>query len=66
MSFNFDPGSIDHTTLDIRLVGSTDLPVGRPTMHVMIDAYSRRVVGMDLNFGSDSETPDDGPSNTDD
>lgn len=42
---------IDHTKLDLFIIDSeTKLPVGRPTITVIIDKYSRMVVGMHVSF----------------
>ncbi|HEV2881375.1 MAG TPA: transposase family protein [Pyrinomonadaceae bacterium] len=42
---------IDHTTLDLFIVDAeTGLPVGRPTITVAIDKYSRMIVGMHVGF----------------
>lgn len=42
---------IDHTKLDLFVVDSeTRLPVGRPTITVAIDKYSRMIVGMHVGF----------------
>lgn len=42
---------IDHTTLDLFIIDSeTKLPVGRPTVTVIIDKYSRMIVGMHVGF----------------
>jgi len=42
---------IDHTQLDIELVSEeNNLNLGRPWLSIMIDAYSRRIVGFDLSF----------------
>ncbi|TNE65433.1 MAG: hypothetical protein EP335_05815 [Alphaproteobacteria bacterium] len=42
---------IDHTVLDLILVDEeTGLPLGRPTLTVAIDCYSRMIVGFYLGF----------------
>lgn len=42
---------IDHTKLDLFVVDSeTRLPLGRPTITVAIDKYSRMIVGMHIGF----------------
>ena len=42
---------IDHTTLDLFIVDAeTRLPLGRPTITVAIDKYSRMIVGMHVGF----------------
>lgn len=45
---------IDSTVFDIYLVGSTnrDLIVGRPILHLVIDVYSRLVMGFSVSFES--------------
>jgi putative transposase len=46
---------IDHTPLDLFLVDErTGLPLGRPTLTVVIDHYSRMLLGYYLTFGSPS------------
>ncbi|PLZ00963.1 integrase [Burkholderia sp. WAC0059] len=42
---------IDHTTLDIELVSSTTgRNLGKPTLSIAIDAWSRRILGFYLSF----------------
>jgi putative transposase len=42
---------IDHTKLDLFIIDAeTRLPVGRPTVTVIIDKYSRMIVGMHVGF----------------
>ena len=42
---------IDHTKLDLFIVDSeTRLPVGRPTITVIIDKYSRMILGIHVGF----------------
>ena len=42
---------MDHTVLDIELISlKTGKSLGRPTLSVAIDAYTRRIVGMYLSF----------------
>lgn len=42
---------IDHTTLDLFIIDEeTRLPVGRPTITVIIDKYSRMIVGVHVGF----------------
>ncbi|HEX8138917.1 MAG TPA: DDE-type integrase/transposase/recombinase, partial [Pyrinomonadaceae bacterium] len=42
---------IDHTKLDLFIIDSeTRLPVGRPMITVIIDKYSRMIVGMHVGF----------------
>lgn len=49
--FPFDFVQIDHTPLDIRLVDSMyRKPLGRPTLTMAIDVYSRMVVGLFVSF----------------
>jgi putative transposase len=44
---------IDHTILDIVVVNDlTGLPMGRPTITVVVDAYSGYIVGMHVSFWS--------------
>ena len=44
---------IDHTILDIIVVNDlTGLPMGRPTITVVVDAYSGYIVGLHINFWS--------------
>ncbi len=46
---------IDHTPLDVFLVDEkTWLPLGRPTLTVIIDHYSRMLLGYYLTFGAPS------------
>ena len=46
---------VDHTPLDLFLVDEkTWLPLGRPTLTVLIDHYSRMVLGYYLTYGSPS------------
>lgn len=46
---------IDHTPLDLFLIDErTWLPLGRPTLTVLIDHYSRMVLGYHLSFGNPS------------
>ncbi|WP_157137975.1 hypothetical protein [Herbaspirillum lusitanum] len=46
---------IDHTPLDLFLVDErTWLPLGRPTLTVIIDHYSRMLLGFYLSYGSPS------------
>lgn len=47
----FEICHIDHTEMDIELVASdTSKPMGRPWLTLMIDAYSRVVIGSYLSF----------------
>ncbi|UTJ06217.1 Mu transposase C-terminal domain-containing protein [Arcobacter roscoffensis] len=49
--FPFDFVQIDHTPLDIRLVDRIyRKPLGRPTLTMAIDVYSRMVVGVYVSF----------------
>ena len=42
---------IDHTRLDVIVVDErTDLPIGRPTITVLVDVYSRMFVGWHIGF----------------
>lgn len=51
----FEIGHIDHTQLDIELVCSrTGSSLGRPWATVLIDAYSRRILGVYLTFDEPS------------
>ena len=51
----FDISHIDHTEMDIELVDSvTGKTMGRPWLTLMIDAYSRMVVGFYLTFDAPS------------
>lgn len=46
---------IDHTPLDLFLVDEkSHLPLGRPTLTVVIDHYSRMLLGFHLSFGTPS------------
>lgn len=46
---------VDHTPLDLFLIDDvTGLPLGRPTLTVAIDCFSRLPVGYYLNFGGTS------------
>ena len=46
---------IDHTPLDLFLVDEqTGLPLGRPTLTVVIDHFSRMILGYYLSFGDPS------------
>lgn len=46
---------IDHTPLDLFLIDEkTWLPLGRPTLTVLIDHYSRMILGYYLSFGNPS------------
>lgn len=46
---------LDHTPLDLFLIDEkTWLPLGRPTLTVVIDHYSRMLLGYYLSFGSPS------------
>lgn len=46
---------IDHTPLDLFLIdGKTFLPLGRPTLTVVIDHFSRMLLGFHLSFESPS------------
>jgi len=48
---------MDHTPLDLFLIDErTWLPLGRPTLTVAIDHYSRMLLGYYLSFGSPSAT----------
>ena len=48
---------IDHTTLDwVVLCDRTGLPLGRPTLTVMIDAMSSSVLGASISFNSPDRT----------
>jgi transposase InsO family protein len=47
----FEIGHIDHSPLDIELVCSrTGKGLGRPWLTLMIDAWSRRILAIDLSF----------------
>ena len=47
----FEIGHIDHTELDIELrCKSTGQSLGRPWMTLLVDAYSRRILGLWLSF----------------
>ncbi|MHB1758147.1 MAG: DDE-type integrase/transposase/recombinase [Leptospirillum sp.] len=51
----FEICHIDHTELDIELVASDNMKsIGRPWLTLMIDAFSRRVVGFYLTFDEPS------------
>jgi putative transposase len=42
---------IDHTKLDLFIIDAeTGLPVGRPTVTIVIDKYSRMILGMHVGF----------------
>lgn len=41
---------IDHTVLDVMLVDDNFLPIGRPTLTVCIDVYTRSVLGIYVGF----------------
>jgi putative transposase len=46
---------IDHTPLDLFLIDErSKLPLGRPTLTVVIDHYSRMLLGFHLSFGNPS------------
>lgn len=46
---------VDHTPLDLFLIDEvTHLPLGRPTLTVLIDHYSRMLLGFHLSFGTPS------------
>ena len=46
---------VDHTPLDLFIIDeTTGLPIGRPILTVLIDHYSRMVLGYYLNFGGTS------------
>lgn len=46
---------VDHTPLDYFLIDDkTWLPLGRPTLTVLVDCYSRMVIGYFLSFGGTS------------
>ena len=46
---------IDHTPLDLFLIDEKSrLPLGRPTLTVVIDHYSRMLLGFHLSFGNPS------------
>lgn len=46
---------IDHTPLDLFLIDEKSrLPLGRPTLTVVIDHYSRMLLGFHLSFGTPS------------
>lgn len=46
---------VDHTPLDCFLIDDkTWLPLGRPTLTVLVDCYSRMVIGYFLSFGGTS------------
>lgn len=46
---------LDHTELDVKLVSTrTGVVVGRPWLSVLVDAFSRRVLGMNLSFRAPS------------
>jgi putative transposase len=48
-------GHIDHTELDVELVcSSTGRVLGRPWMTLLIDAFSRRCLALDLSFDAPS------------
>jgi len=52
---------IDHTTLDIIVVDrSSNLPLGRPILTVIIDTNTRRVVGYTVG-GSERKYPGASP-----
>lgn len=47
----FQIAHIDHTELDVELICSkTGKNLGRPWLTILVDAYSRRIVGMYLTF----------------
>jgi transposase InsO family protein len=47
----FEIAHIDHTELDVELrCATTDRPLGRPWMTLLVDAFSRRILGMYLTF----------------
>ena len=46
----FEICHIDHTELDIELLSSDNIPLGRPWLSIMIDAYSRRILAFLLTF----------------
>jgi len=51
----FEIGHIDHTELDVELVCSgTGRVLGRPWMTLLIDAFSRRCLALDLSFDAPS------------
>jgi len=51
----FEIGHIDHTELDVELLCSgTSRVLGRPWMTLLIDAFSRRCLGLDLSFDAPS------------
>lgn len=53
--FPLERVEIDHTPLDLFLIDEeTWLPLGRPTLTVLIDVYSRMMVGYHLSFGDPS------------
>jgi putative transposase len=41
---------IDHTPLDVFVVDKNNEPVGRPTMTLLLDAYSRMILGIYIGF----------------
>lgn len=51
----WERGHIDHTQLDVVLVDSeTGLPLGRPWLTLLIDAYSRRILAYWITFDEPS------------
>ena len=51
----FEIGHIDHTELDVELLCSgTGRSLGRPWMTLLIDAFSRRCLALDLSFDAPS------------
>jgi transposase InsO family protein len=51
----FEIGHIDHTELDVELICSgTGRVLGRPWMTLLIDAFSRRCLAMDVSFDAPS------------
>jgi len=51
----FEIGHIDHTELDVELLCSgTSRVLGRPWMTLLIDAFSRRCLALDLSFDAPS------------
>lgn len=50
----FEIVHIDHTELDIELISSNGINLGRPWLTLMIDAYSRRILAYYLTFNPPS------------
>ncbi|OQS30422.1 Mu transposase C-terminal domain-containing protein [Chromobacterium violaceum] len=53
--FILEAAEIDHTPVDYFVIdGKTMLPLGRPTITIMIDRYSKMILGIYVSFGAPS------------